>query len=110
MVREVTLSNLNYKEIGQVIRINIGKDISTSTPSLILQPEVGDEKEFTTGVTVGCVQVTEGDEIFYINEYIEYTTEKDDLDYVGRWRKRAELDFSPTNIEKTDFIKFRVLP
>lgn len=102
--------NLNFNEIGQVIRINLGKDISAATPSLILQPEIGDAKEFTTGVTIGAVQIDEDGETFCIDEYIEYTTVKDDLDYVGRWRKKAKLDFSPTNVEQTDFIKFRVLP
>ena len=102
--------NLNFNEIGQVIRVNVGSDISTSTPTLILQPEIGEAKEITSGVTVGIVDVIDGDETFYADEYIEYTTVKDDLDYVGRWKKKAKLDFSASLISQTDFEKFRVLP
>ena len=102
--------NLNFNEIGQIIRVNVGKDISLSTPTLILQPESGITKEITTGVTIPNVQVITEAETFEANEYIEYTTIKDDLDYVGRWKKKAKLDFSSSNIEQTDFVKFRVLP
>lgn len=102
--------NLNFNEVGQVIRVNIGSDISASTPTLILQPEQGNTKEITSGVTIPGVSVIEDGATFEANEYIEYTTIDKDLDYVGRWRKKAKLDFSSTNIEQTDFVKFRVLP
>ncbi len=102
--------NLNFNEIGQIIRVNVGKDISLSTPTLILQPESGITKEITTGVTIPNVTVVTEAETFEANEYIEYTTIKDDLNYVGRWKKKAKLDFSSLNIEQTDFVKFRVLP
>lgn len=101
--------NLNFNEVGQVIRINVGKDISASTPTLVLQPEVGNTKLITSGVTIPTVQVEVNGVIFYPDEYIEYFTKDGDLDYVGRWKKRVKLDFSSTNIEKTDFVKFRVL-
>ena len=104
------MANLNFNEIGQIIRVNVGKDISASTPTLILRPEVGQEKEITTGVTIPNVQVVTDAETFEANEYIEYTTITDDLDYVGRWKKKAKLEFSASNIEQTDFEKFRVLP
>lgn len=104
------MANLNFNEIGQIIRVNVGKDISASTPTLILQPELGQTKEITTGVTIPNVQVVTDAEAFEANEYIEYTTINDDLDYVGRWKKKAKLEFSTSNIEQTDFVKFRVLP
>lgn len=104
------MSNLNFNEIGQIIRVNVGKDISASMPTLILRPELGQEKEITTGVTIPNVQVVTDAETFEANEYIEYTTITDDLDYVGRWKKKAKLEFSAANIEQTDFVKFRVLP
>jgi len=104
------MANLNFNEIGAIIRINVGKDISLSTPTLVLQPEVGLEKEITTGVTIPNVQVVTDAETFEPSEYIEYTTITDDLDYVGRWKKKAKLEFSTSNIEQTDFEKFRVLP
>jgi hypothetical protein len=103
------MGNLNFKEVGQPIRINLGEDISLSTPALILQPEVGNRKEITTGVTIPAVPVTVGDETLNANEYIEYFTLEDDLDYIGRWRFKAKLDFSSTDIRQTDYQKFRVL-
>ena len=104
------MGNLNFKEVGQPIRINLGEDISLSTPTLILQPEVGKTKNITSGVTVPDTDVTVGDETLLANEYIEYLTKEDELDYVGRWRFKTKLDFSSTDIRQTDYQKFRVLP
>ena len=103
------MGNLNLNEVGQPIRINLSDDISLSTPTLILQPEIGITKEITDGVTIPAVNVTVGDETLLANEYIEYFTKAGDLDYVGRWRFKAKLDFSSTDIRQTDFQKFRVL-
>ena len=104
------MNNLNFNEIGQVIYVNAGKDISTATPTMILSPELGKTKEITTGVTVGSVDITIDNQELLADEYIQYTTIDGDLSYVGRWRKKAMLDFNSANIEQTDFIKFRVLP
>ncbi len=104
------MSNLNLNEIGQIIRVNLGKDISSSTPTLILQPETGLEKQITDGVTIPNVQVITDAETFEANEYIEYTTQDGDLDYVGRWKKKAKLEFSSSDIQQNNFEKFRVLP
>ena len=103
------MGNLNYKEVGQPIRINLGEDISLATPTLILWPEVGCSKEITDGVTIPATNVTVGDETLLANEYIEYYTKEADLDYVGRWKFKAKLNFSTTDIRQTDFQKFRVL-
>lgn len=103
------MGNLNLNEIGQPIRINLGEDISLSTPTLILLPEVGNVKNITDGVTIPNTNVTVGDETLLANEYIEYFTKEKDLDYVGRWKFKAKLDFSTTDIRQTDFQKFRVL-
>ena len=104
------MANLNYNEIGQVIRINLAEDISAATPALILKPEVGEIKEITSGVTIPGVEVTVDGVIYYPDEYIEYTTQDGDLDYAGRWKKKAKLTFSDSNIQQSDFEKFRVLP
>ena len=101
--------NLNFKEIGQPIRINLNVDISLATPTLILQPELGTTKEITSGVSIPATNVTVGDETLLANEYIEYYTLENDLDYVGRWRFKAKLDFSSTDVRQTDYQKFRVL-
>ena len=50
--------SLNFNEIGQVIRINVGKDISASTPTLVMEPEVGRVKGITNGVTIPAIPVT----------------------------------------------------
>ena len=103
------MANPNLNEIGIVIRVNVGEDISLSTPTLMLEPEYGLVKEFQTGVTIPNVTVTANNETFNANEYIEYSTVDGDLDYVGRWRKKAKLDFSSIDIQQTDYTRFRVL-
>ena len=103
------MGNLNFKEVGQPIRINLGENISLATPTLILQPEVGKTKNIKEGVTIPNTNVTVGDETLLANQYIEYFTKLDDLDYVGRWRFKTKLDFSSTDIRQTDYQKVRVL-
>ena len=107
------MSNLNFNEIGQVIRIQLGQDLTLiqplPTPTLILQPEIGEAKIITTGVTIPSEDITVDGELFCAYEYIEYTTVDGDLDYTGRWRKKYKLEFSTANIQQGDFEKFRVL-
>ena len=103
------MGNLNKNEVGQPIRINLGEDITLSTPTLILLPEIGNRKDITDGVTIPNTDVTVGDETLLAGEYIEYFTKDGDLDYTGRWKFKAKLDFSCTDIRQTDFQKFRVL-
>jgi hypothetical protein len=103
------MENLNFNEIGSAIRVNLWTDITASTPTLILEPEVGLTKEITTGVTIPDVTVETDLETFNAGEYIEYLTKDGDLDYVGRWRKKAKLDFNSSDIRQNDFKRFRVL-
>jgi len=102
------MGSLNFKEVGQPIRINLNEDISLSTPTLILQPKVGKIKEITSGVTIPAVNVTVGGVTLLANEYIEYFTELEDLDFVGHWRFKAKLNFSSTDIRQTDYQRFTV--
>ncbi len=104
------MGNLNYNEIGQPIRINLGEDISLAIPTLVLQPEVGNTKLITDGVTIPNTNVVVGDETLLANEYIEYYTKEGDLDYSGRWKFKALLTFSSTDVRQADFQRFRVLP
>lgn len=99
--------NANFNEIGYPIRINLGFDISATTPTLVLLPEVGRKKDILA--TVPNVNVIVGDETLVAGEYIEYITKDKDLDYVGRWKFKAKLEFSSTDIRQTDYQKFRVL-
>ena len=104
------LSNFNFNEIGSVIYVNIGEDVSSSTPTLIIEPEVGDKKEITDGVTIPNSTIVVDNETLTANQYIKYTTKDGDLDYAGRWRKKASLKFSDADIKQSDYVKFRVLP
>ena len=99
--------NANFNEIGYPIRINLGFDISATTPILVLLPEVGRKRDIPA--TVPNVNVIVGDETLVAGEYIEYITKDKDLDYVGRWKFKAKLEFSSTDIRQTDYQKFRVL-
>ena len=103
------MSNLNFDEIGSIIRVNVGYDITGTIPTLMLQPEVGVTKEFIDGVTIPNNTIVTELETFTAGEYIEYTTKTRDLDYVGRWRKKAKIKVSESDIQQTDYTKFRVL-
>lgn len=103
------MANLNFNEIGSIIRVNLGFDITSSTPALLLQPEIGITKEIKEGVTIPASTVITDTETFTAGEYIEYTTVDGDLDYTGRWKKKAKLEFSSTDIQQNDYRAFRVL-
>lgn len=101
--------SLNKGEIGAVIRVQAGEDISSATSVLILaQPEIGTLKEFVA--TVPNSDITINGELFTANEYAQFTTTTvDDLDYAGRWRFKLESTFSPSDIRQTNYTKIRVL-
>jgi hypothetical protein len=103
------LSDINVGEIGVPLRINLGEDISSANPAIIIaEPEAGTKKEFLA--TVPAVPITIDGVTFNANEYAEYTTtSEDDLDYVGRWRMKLKATFSSTDIAQTNYVKFRVL-
>lgn len=101
----------NYQEVGHIIRVNVGSDITSATSlTLKLLPQLGAAKEISTGVTAPAATVTVGEVTFTGGEYIEYTTKDGDLDFVGLWRKKAILEFSSSDIEQTNYESFRVLP
>jgi hypothetical protein len=104
------MSDYNKGEIGSIIRVNAGQDISSATSVLImLEPEVGTIKEFVA--TVPAVQVTVDNVVYPANQYAEYTTIlATDLDYSGKWRKKAAITFSSALVTQTNYVKFRVLP
>ena len=103
------MSELNKGEIGQIIRVSFGSDISSALSiKMILQPEAGIKKEFAA--TVGTSTITVDNVEYEADKYAEYTTiSTDDLDYVGRWRKKLEVTFTAQNIEQNNYEKFRVL-
>lgn len=103
------MSDLNKGEIGQPLRINFGEDVSLATEAIIFaEPEIGTRKEFLA--TIPDVPITVNGVTLNANEYVEYTTlTKEDLDYVGRWRIKAKLTFSSTDVRQSNYVKFRVL-
>lgn len=119
------MADLNKFEYGQVVRANIGIDVSTNTGlEFILQPKSGTPVNVTTaldqplnailrtgsdGVVVGTVDVVVGDETFKANEYLEYTTLPNDLSISGIWRVKGTAQLSPTNKAVGDYRNITVL-
>ncbi len=104
------MSNLNVNEYGDVLRINMGEDVSAATKlNFIFEPRLGDKKEIIAGVTVGTTDVTEDDETFLANQYLEYTTLDGDLDFEGQWRIKGEATMSATRKVISDYRTISVL-
>lgn len=101
---------LNKYETGQIIRVDLGQDISTNTGTLfILQPQVGTPKNdakntdypnsiVRANATVGTVDIEVGDETYLANQYLEYTTVTDDLSSSGIWRAKGVATVSGNNV------------
>ncbi len=116
------MADLNKWEYGQVLRADIGQDVSTNTGlRFILQPKSGTPENNTrtdnypnaivrtSGVTVGAVDVVVGDVTFSANEYLEYTTLVNDLSISGLWRVKGEADITSTNKVSGDYRNITVL-
>jgi hypothetical protein len=102
------MGSLNFKEVGQPIRIDFNEDISLATPTLVLEPQLGVKKDITDGVTIPNTTIIVGSQTLTANEYMEYFTKEEDLDYVGQWRFKGELNFSSTDIRQSDYERFTV--
>jgi len=103
---------INKDETGVIIFVDMGEDVSTNIGlEIILQPEIGEDKSRlqADGVSVGTVNVTDGDVDLLANQYLQYTTQEDDLDFAGTWRKKGlvKIDTSKTLI--SNFEQFVVL-
>ena len=103
------MSDLNKGEIGQLLIINFGEDISAATEAImIVQPQVGTTKEFVA--TIPNTSLVFNGETLNADEYVLYTTvSEEDVDYAGRWRYKAKLTFSSADVRQSNFNKFRVL-
>ena len=100
----------NEGEFGSILRVNLGVDISAGTElTVFLEPLRGEEKEFTTNVAVGTSNADVDDQTFLADQFLKYTIQEDDLDYIGQWRARGSAIVSGELI-KSDFVKFTVLP
>jgi len=102
------MGSLNFKEVGQPIRIDFNEDISLSIPTLVLEPQLGTKKDITIDVTVPNVTIIVSGQTLTANEYIEYFTKEEDLDYFGQWRFKGKLKFSSTDIRQSDYERFTV--
>ena len=103
------MSTFNKKEHGQFIYVNLGTDISSGTNyKVIIQPQRGDKKEFTTNVAIASKNITVDDQKFLANEYLIYIIQEDDLDQEGQWRIRGSAVVSGVLI-KSDYTRMTVL-
>ena len=101
------MPNLTKNEFGQTLRANLGEDISNATSyKMILQPQLGETLEKTA--TLGTVNIVVDDETYLADQYVEYTTIVDDLDYTGTWRLKGIAVYS-TSETIGDYRKFTVL-
>lgn len=99
---------LHKGEIGVIIYVNYGDDISAATCVILCEPEAGTIKEFTA--TVPATDVTANGVTYLANKYALYTTTSTaDLDYAGRWKKKLKVTFSASDIKQTNYENFRVL-
>lgn len=106
------MANLNRLETGNIIYVNLGEDISTSTVfSLMIQPRIGDtlEPNQGSGVIIGTSDVDVGDQKYLANQYLQYTFKTGDLSVAGQWRIKAEAVLSSTKTLISDYEKFTVL-
>jgi len=99
----------NKNEYGSKIYADFGVDISKATNKTIyLQPKFGDEKTFTANLISGTKNVEVDDMGYIAKEFLEYTLQDGDLDYVGQWRVRGSVVLGGKLI-KTDYVLFTVL-
>lgn len=115
--------NSNQYEYGQVLWANMGEDVSTNIGlTFILQPKTGTPEDSnsstdqprnsiirTTGVTVGAVDVFDGDTKLLANEYLEYTVQKGDFSIAGQWRIKGEAKINSTKKVSGNFKLITVL-
>ena len=105
------MTRLNKGEYGQLVYANLGEDVSSGTDlKIVLEPQVGKvlNRLAGDGVAVGTVNVTVGDVIFLANQYLQYTILSGDLNYVGNWRLKGEVNLSSTNKVVSDYRQFEV--
>ena len=89
----IIMLTMNYLEYGQTIRANLKTDVSSANSYQInLRPQNGAKIEKVA--TLGTSNITEGDESWIANEYVEYVIEANILDQVGQWQKQGVALFT----------------
>lgn len=103
------MTQFNCGEHGGPIYANFGTDISSAASlTFALEPRQGDRKDFLENIAIGAVDVEVGDQTFLSGEYLVYTVQEADLDFVGQWRSQGGLNLG-SELIKTDFDRFTVL-
>lgn len=100
----------NYGEYGSILYINLGVDITAATSlTVVMEPERGEAKTFTSNIAVGTANTDVDDKTYLAGEFMEYTLQDGDLDYVGQWRVRGSA-LVGTELVKSDYERITVLP
>ena len=103
------MSTFNLKEYGGNLYADLGVDISTGIDyKVVIEPQIGDKKEFTTNISLGTENITVDDSNFLANQYLVYVFQEDDLDYAGLWRSRGSSVLN-SQLIKSDYVIFTVL-
>jgi len=102
---------MNVGEYGNVFRFDAGEDISSATPTLVLEPKIGDVLTIQSSeLTIPIIDVTINGKTFLGNQYVEYVIKKGDIKYAGRWRAKLFAEFSATEKLNADYVRFTVRP
>ena len=111
----------NKDSFGEILRVNFYRDISAGSKFIMeIQPQFQgslltdgtqseDGRPRKVPATLGTVDVTVDDMKLLANQYVEYTTKKNDFKDVGRWRTKGIVTL-PTETIATSYQFFRVMP
>ena len=101
---------MNVGEYGNILRFNVGEDISLNTNTLKIKspyPLVKTKTISTVdGLTVGEIPISTPEGDFLPNQYLEYTIKEGDIFIQGLWEVRV-YSKTPDNLmcKITDNIK-----
>jgi len=107
---------MNVGEHGNVIRFNVGEDISEyiNTIEFISPAPYNRKIVFTaaSGVVVGDIDLEVDTGTFLAKQYLEYTTQAGDFDIDGIWQSRVTSTTVGNTVRKvTDkTANFRIYP
>jgi hypothetical protein len=101
---------LNIAEIGQVMRFDVGEDITGKTPALSFVSPIGLEtlKTESNGVAVATDDYDDGTNVMLAGQHLVYVLEADFINMWGNWAWRAEAS-TATRTDKTDYSIIEVL-
>ena len=107
---------MNVDEYGNVLRFNVGEDISSTTNILKITGPYTSNKELILGVAdglaVGTIDISLPDGDYLANQYVTYTFQEGDIDIQGVWQARLSVTLSGNAARKITDKKasFKVYP